>query len=51
MSVRLKQMTVKVEMLNVTTPLEALSVTAEVATGSMEHTVKVHNNHLYRLLN
>ena len=29
-------------MLNVTTPLEVLSVTAEMATGSMEHTVKVH---------
>ena len=30
-------------MLNVTTPLEVLCVTAEMVTGSMEHTVKVHN--------
>ena len=42
MSVRLVQMTVKVEMLSVTTPLEVLSVIAEMATDSMEHTVKVH---------
>ena len=42
MSVRLVQMTVKAEMLNVTTPSEVLHVTAEMATGSMEHTVKVN---------
>ena len=42
MSVRLVQMTVRAEMLNVTTPLEVLRATAEVVTGSMEHTVKVH---------
>ena len=42
MSVRLVQMTVRAEMVNVTTPLEVLNVTAEMVTGSMEHTVKVN---------
>ena len=40
-------MTVKAEMLNVTTLLEVLSVIAEMATGSMEHTVKVHTTILH----
>ena len=47
MSVRLVEMTVKAEMLNVTTLLEVLSVIAEMATDSMEHTVKVHNKVLH----
>ena len=47
MSVRLIQVIVRAEMLNVITPLEALSVTAEMATDSMEHTVKVHNNGMF----